>query len=65
MNITVKDKKLRTMIKQAVSEALEENIEKLKLGLIPHVSDKEMSEIRKICGSPERYKSQEFKRIDL
>lgn len=45
MAITIGEKRLRKMIKQAMTEALEENIEKLKLGLIPYVSNKEMNEI--------------------
>ena len=65
MATTILEKRLHKMIKQAVTEALEENIEKLKLGLIPYVSDKEMNEIRKILGAPEKYKHQVFKRIEI
>lgn len=65
MSMIVQERKLRKIIKQAVSEALGEKIENLKLSLLPYVSDKEMDEIRKIFGSLEKYKSQEFKRIKL
>ena len=42
------------------SEVMEENLKKLKLGLIPYVEDKEMKEIEKIFGRPEKCKKQEF-----
>ncbi len=69
MNLTVEEKKLQKIIKKAVSDALEEKIEKLRIGLIPYVSEKEMAEIKRIFGSPDKYKSEEFKeefkRVDL
>jgi hypothetical protein len=39
---------------------MEENLKKLKLGLIPYVQDEEMKEIEKIFGTPERYEKQEL-----
>jgi len=43
------------LIKKAVSEAMEENLIKLKLSLIPYVEDDEMKEIEEIFGDPEKY----------
>jgi len=44
---------------------MEENLKKLKLGLIPYVQDEEMKKIEEIFGKPERYKKQEFIKQDL
>ena len=44
---------------------MEENIIKLKLSLIPYVEDDEMKEIEEIFGDPEKYKDQEFVKLDL
>lgn len=65
MSMIGQERKLRKIIKQAVSKALEEQIENLKLSLLPYVSDKEMDEIKKIFGSPNRLKSQKFERINI
>jgi hypothetical protein len=60
MKLTVDEKKLYQLVKKALSEVMEENLKKLKLGLIPYVQDEEMKEIEEIFGAPEKYKKQEF-----
>ncbi len=65
MSMIVQERKLRKIIKQAVSEALEEKIENLKLSPLPYVSDKEMDEIKRILGSPNRLKNQKLERISI
>ncbi|MFH1335997.1 MAG: hypothetical protein ABII96_05725, partial [Candidatus Zixiibacteriota bacterium] len=65
MKLTVDEKKLYQLVKKALSEVMEENLKKLKLGLIPYVPDEEMKEIEEIFGTPEKYKKQEFIKQDL
>jgi hypothetical protein len=65
MKLTVDEKKLYQLVKKALSEVMEENLKKLKLGLIPYVQDEEMKEIEEIFGTPEKYKKQEFIKQDL
>ena len=64
MKLTVDEKKLYQLVKKALSEVMEENLKKLKLGLIPYVQDEEMEEIEEIFGKPEKYKKQEFIKQD-
>ncbi len=45
---------LRTIIKESVKEALEEELLKLRLMFFPEVSDKEMREIVSCYGKPEK-----------
>lgn len=65
MELMIDEEKFYQLIKKAVSEAMEENIIKLKLSLIPYVEDDEMKEIEEIFGDPEKYKDQEFVKLDL
>jgi len=65
MKLTVDEKKLYQLVKKALSEVMEENLKKLKLGLIPYVQNEEMKEIGEIFGTPEKYKKQEFIKQDL
>jgi hypothetical protein len=65
MELRIDEEKFYQLIKKAVSEAMEENIIKLKLSLIPYVEDDEMKEIEEIFGDPEKYKDQEFVKLDL
>jgi len=50
---------------KVVFEAMEENLIKLKLSMIPYVDDNEMKEIEEIFGGPEKYKDQHFVKLDL
>ncbi|MEK7400071.1 MAG: hypothetical protein AAB116_24265 [Candidatus Poribacteria bacterium] len=65
MELAMDEEKLYQLIKKAVSEVMEENLVKLKLSLIPYVEDDEMKEIEEIFGDPEKYKDQEFVKLDL
>ena len=44
---------------------MEENLIKLKLGTIPYVEDDEMKEIEEIFSEPEKYKDQQFIKLNL
>lgn len=46
--------KLRQIVKEAVRDALEEEILKLRLLLAPYVSDEEQEEIEKSYGEPSK-----------
>ena len=65
MELRIDEEKFYQIIKKAVSEAMEENLIKLKLSLIPYVDDDEMKEIEEIFGDPEKYKDQQFIKLDL
>lgn len=51
---TVRHEELKTIIKESVKEALEEELLKLRLMFFPEVSDKEMREIVSHYGKPEK-----------
>jgi len=51
---SVSHEELKTIIKESVKEALEEEIVKMRLMLLPDVSDKEMHDIPSRYGKPER-----------
>ena len=61
---TVSNKELKTIIKESVKEALEEEIIKIRLAFFPEVSDKEMRDIASRYGKPER-KSVRKEHIEL
>jgi len=65
MELIIDEEKFYQLIKKAVSEAMEENLIKLKLSMIPYVEDDEMNEIAEIFGDPEKYKDQQFVKLDL
>jgi len=58
MELRIDEEKFYQLIKKAVSEAMEENLIKLKLSMIPYVDDEE------IFGDPEKYKDQQFVKKD-
>ncbi len=60
MELNIEEKKFYQLIKMAVSEAVEENLKRLKLGLIPPIGEKEMEEIKGVFGKPKKYKDYEF-----
>lgn len=60
MDAQIDETKMYEMIKRAVSEVFEENLEKLKLALIPYANDSEMEEINSLFGDPTKYESQDF-----
>jgi len=62
---SVEEKKLYKLIKKAVVEALDENLQRLKLELVPYVEKGEMEEIKKLFGTPKKYKNQKFVEQDL
>jgi hypothetical protein len=51
---TVKHEELKTIIKESMKEALEEELIKLRLMFFPEVSDKEMREIISQYKKPEK-----------
>ncbi|MBS4016413.1 MAG: hypothetical protein KGZ86_08285 [Candidatus Latescibacteria bacterium] len=58
METKIEEKKLYTLIKKAVDEALRDNLKKIKLSMIPCCDDEEIKEIKSIFGSPAKYKNQ-------
>jgi len=55
MNLEVYDEtKLRQIVKEAVRDALEEELLKLRLLLAPYISDEEQEEIEKSYGEPSK-----------
>jgi len=54
---TVKHEELKTIIKESVKEALEEELAKVRLMFLPEVSDKEMREIISHYEKPEKKSS--------
>jgi len=55
MNLEVYDEaKLREIVKEAVRDALEEELLKLRLLLAPYISDEEQEEIEKSFGEPSK-----------
>ncbi len=60
MTIQVEEKKIARIVKQAVSEVIDEKFEKLMLELIPYVDDDEQREIKEIFGSPDKFRNQQF-----
>ncbi|MBU1261609.1 hypothetical protein KKG61_01655 [bacterium] len=60
MELNIEEKKFYQLIKMAVSEVVEENLKRLKLGLIPPASERDMEEIKEVFGKPEKYKDYEF-----
>jgi len=53
MNLEVyNETKLRQIVKEAVRDALEEELLKLRLLLAPYISDEEQEEIEKSYGEP-------------
>ncbi|MEW6104342.1 MAG: hypothetical protein AB1630_11115 [bacterium] len=65
MKFTVDEEKLYEVVEKAVNKAMEENLKRLKLELIPYVDDDEMEKIREIFKEPKKYKYQEFVQLDL
>ncbi len=61
---TVSNEKLKTIIKESVKEALEEEIAKMRLMFLPDVSSKEMHDIVSRYGKPEK-KSVRKETIDI
>lgn len=55
---------LKTIIKESVKEALEEELMKMRLMFFPEVSDKEMSDITRRYKKPEK-KSVYADKIDI
>jgi hypothetical protein len=55
MNFEVYDEaKLRQIVKEAVRDALEEELSKMRLLLAPYISDEEQDEIEKSYGEPSK-----------
>ncbi|PIQ44770.1 MAG: hypothetical protein COW04_11260 [Deltaproteobacteria bacterium CG12_big_fil_rev_8_21_14_0_65_43_10] len=55
----VRHEELKTIIKESVKEALEEELAKLRLMFFPEVSDKELHEIISRYGKPEKKSARE------
>lgn len=60
----VRHEELKTIIKESVKEALEEELAKLRLMFFPEISDKEMLDIVSRYGKPAR-KSAYRENIDV
>jgi hypothetical protein len=65
MGTKIAERRLYELIKKAVDEALKANLKRLKIALIPYADDAEMEGIRKIFGSPRKYKNQPCTRRKL
>jgi len=65
MGTKIAERRLYELIKKAVDEALKTNLKRLKIALIPYADDAEMEGIRKIFGSPRKYKNQPCTRRKL
>ncbi len=60
---TVNHKELKSIVKESVKEALEEELIKVRLMFLPEASDKEMRDITRRYGKPEK-KSVHTEKID-
>jgi len=58
---TMNEIKLKKIIKEAVQDALAEEIVKLRLVLAPYISEEEQAEIERLYKSPERKFVREFR----
>jgi|MudIll2142460700_1097286.scaffolds.fasta_scaffold1403084_2 hypothetical protein len=56
---------LKEMLKGVVKEAIQDEILKLKLSLLPLVSDREMEEINRDVGDPKKFEEEEFETLEL
>ena len=56
---------LKEMLRGVVREVIQDEILKLKLSLLPLVSDKEMEEINRDVGDPKNYEEEEFETLEL
>ncbi|MEO6694342.1 MAG: hypothetical protein ABIO41_03980 [Ignavibacteria bacterium] len=61
--INIDEKKLYEIVKNAVSEAVREELINCKLNSIPFVNDDEMEEIERDLSSKTRIEDQDFKEI--
>jgi hypothetical protein len=55
---------LKEMLKGVVKEAIQDEILKLKLSLLPLVSDREMEEINRDVGDPKKFEEEEFETLE-
>lgn len=65
MMVEVEEKQFYGLIKKAVSEVFDEKMLDLKLSLIPLADDEEMEEVKSLFHSPDKYKNQEYVKVDL
>jgi hypothetical protein len=56
---------LKELLRGVVREVIQDEILKLKLSLLPLVSDKEMEEINRDAGDPQKYEEEEFETLEL
>jgi hypothetical protein len=56
---------LKEMLRGVVREVIQDEILKLKLSLLPLVSNKEMEEINRDVGDPKKYEEEEFETLEL
>jgi hypothetical protein len=56
---------LKEMLRGVVREVIQDEILKLKLSLLPLVSDQEMEEINREVGDPKKYEEEEFETLEL
>lgn len=66
MSVTTLDVNLlKETLKGVVREVIQEEMLKLKLSLLPLVSDREMEEINRELGNPDKYEEEDFETLDL
>lgn len=58
MEIKISEKKLYSLIKKAVDEAMHKHLQEIKLSMVASCDDDEMQEIKTMFGSPKKYKKQ-------
>lgn len=56
---------LKQMLEVMIREVIKEEFLKLKLSLLPMVSDKEMEEIESKIGSPDKFEEEEFDTLEI
>lgn len=56
---------LKEMLKGVVREVIQDEMLKLKLSLLPIVSDQEMEEINREVGDPQKYEKEEFETLEI
>lgn len=65
MNINIDENRLTDLIRQVVSNVLDEKLSKIKIQSIQTISDLEMDEINQSIGSPEKYNNQDYETLNI
>jgi hypothetical protein len=62
--IVTSKKELKTVVKEGIREALDEELMKLRAILVPYASEKEQKEIERLYGKPSR-KAAKSRKLEL